>query len=107
MRTRTVTKTAAVAMGRAASATRNHAPIDNVRRSVTPLPPTRGHASSPLVSELEFVGCDAVSVNYDQYVLLREAKRRFELWDRGAGAAWEVRDGPTGVHEWPIQALTR
>ena len=69
------------------------------------LMPALRDASSPFVSELEFIGCDAVSVNYDQYVLLRDAKRRFELWDRHAGLAWEVSDGPTGVHEWPIQAL--
>ena len=95
MRTGIQTKAAAAATGRAASRARNHAPS----------PPTPVHPSSPLVSELEFVGCDAVSVNYDQYILLRDAKRRFELWDRQAGTAWEVRDGPTGVHEWPIQAL--
>ena len=83
-------------MGGAAPMARNHAPIDEGR---VPRP------SSPLVSELTFVGCDPVPVNYDQYVLLREAKRRFELWDRRAGCAWEVREGPTGVHEWPIHAL--
>ena len=93
-----------MAMGRAASETRNHASIDYGRASpsVAPLPSTRGRTSSLLVSELEFFGCDPLSVNYDQYVLLREAKRRFELWDRHAGIAWEVSDGPAGIHEWPI-----
>lgn len=67
--------------------------------------PRRAEASPPLLSELEFVGCDPVPVNYAQYVRLRESKRRLELWDRRAGMAWELRDGPTGLHEWPIQAL--
>ena len=67
--------------------------------------PKRADPSSPLVSELEFIGCDPLPVNYQQYVLLRESKRRLELWDRAAGTAWELRDGPTAVHEWPIQAL--
>ena len=70
-----------------------------------PLPPSRAGPATSFVDELEFVGCDPVPVNYDQYVLLREAKRRIELWDRDAGMAWEVRDGPSGEHEWPIQAL--
>ena len=97
MKRRTQRKTAASAPGRAAPRARNALRLR--------APTARLRASSPLVSELTFVGCDPVPVNYDQYVLLREAKRRFELWDRQAGCAWEVREGPTGVHEWPIQAL--
>ena len=69
------------------------------------LPPRRARASLPLLSELTFVRCDPVPVNYNQYVYLRDRKRRFELWDGRTATAWELRDGPTALHEWPIQAL--
>ena len=75
------------------------------KAAAAPLPPKRAESASSLLSELEFVGCDPVPVNYQQYVWLRESKRRFELWDRRAGTAWELRDGPSAMHEWPIQAL--
>ena len=58
-----------------------------------------------LASELEFFGCDPVPADYEQYVLLRDSKRRLELWDRQAGMAWELRDRPTGLHTWAGQAL--
>ena len=67
--------------------------------------PLRAHSGSSPFSDLEFLDCDPVPVNYQQYILLRDAKRRIELWDRGAGMAWELRDGPTGQHEWPIYQL--
>ena len=69
------------------------------------VPPLRSHSGSSPIADLEFVGCDPVPVTYDQYLLRRDAKRRIELWDRGAGTAWELRDGPTGMHEWPIYQL--
>lgn len=75
------------------------------KASSVPLRSSRVGPATPFVDEQAFVGCDPVPVNYGQYVLLREAKRRIALWDRDAGLAWEVRDGPSGEHEWPIQAL--
>ena len=92
--------------GGAALKTREDAPQLTVRTAAAARSaPKRAAPSPPLVSELEFVGCDPLPVNYQQYVLLRESKRRLELWDRAAGTAWELRDGPTALHEWPIQAL--
>ena len=87
--------------------TREHAPPQLAARTAASARPAPKRADSPppLVSELEFIGCDPLPVNYQQYVLLRESKRRLELWDRAAGTAWELRDGPTAIHEWPIQAL--
>lgn len=69
------------------------------------LPPLRAPAASGPTSDLDFAGCDGMPATYEQYMLLRDAKRRIELWDRGAGMAWELRDGPTGMHEWPIYQL--
>ena len=92
--------------GGTALQTREDAPYGTGRTAaVARAAPKRAAPSPPLLSELEFVGCDPVPVNYAQYVRLRESKRRLELWDRRAGMAWELRDGPTGLHEWPIQAL--
>ena len=93
--------------GSVALQTRDDAPPQLAERTAAAAraAPKRAAPSPPLVSELEFIGCDPVPVNYQQYVLLRESKRRLELWDRAAGKAWELRDGPTAVHEWPIQVL--
>ena len=70
-----------------------------------PLPPKRAEPASPMVSELEFIACDPVPANYRQYRAMRADKRRFELWDRNARTAWEVRDGPSALHNRPIFAL--
>ena len=78
---------------------------DQPLANAAPLPPLRAPSASSPLSALEFVGCDAMPVNYGQYMLLRQEKRRIELWDKNAGMAWELRDGPTGMHEWPIYQL--
>ena len=70
-----------------------------------PLPPKRAEHTVPFVSTLTFARCDPVPLNYSQYVLQRSRKWRFELWDRDAQTAWELRDGPSGPHELPIYAL--
>ena len=79
--------------------------VDGGQPPTNALPPLRAPSASSPLADLEFVGCDAMPVNYDQYMLLRQEKRRIELWDKSAGMAWELRDGPTGMHEWPIYQL--
>ena len=54
------------------------------------------------LSDLEFVGCDAVpmtAVEYDAY------EGRLEVWDAETETAWVVRETPGLAHESPAQGL--
>ena len=54
------------------------------------------------ISQLEFVGCDAVPMTREQY---HEFEDRLEVWDAELKTAWIVRDGPMPAHEGPGQSL--
>ena len=101
----TTTKTQRNVDGSAAREANGALEGDQPPANAAATPRLRAYSASSSFSDLEFLDCDPVPVNYEQYILLRDAKRRIELWDRGAGTAWELRDGPTGQHEWPICQL--
>ena len=54
------------------------------------------------ISQLEFIGCDAVPMTREQY---HEFEGRLEVWDAELKTAWIVRDGPMPAHEGPGQSL--
>ena len=56
----------------------------------------------PPVSELEFVGCKAVPMTYEQY---RRYEGRLEVWDAGTETAWMVREPTSADHESPSHGL--
>ena len=58
--------------------------------------------AGPPFSELEFIGCKAVPMTYEQY---RRYEGRLEVWDAETETAWMVRE-PTSVdHESPSHGL--
>ena len=63
-----------------------------------PSPPP---AELPL-SELEFTGCKAVPMTYDQ---LRRFDGRLEVWDAESETAWMVREPTSPTHENPSHGL--
>ena len=72
------------------------------------LPPSAAEspASSPPaelpLSELEFTGCKAVPMTYDQF---RRYEGRLEVWDAEAETAWMVREPTSPTHESPSHGL--
>ena len=72
------------------------------------LPPSEAEspASSPPaelpLSELEFIGCKAVPMTYDQF---RRYEGRLEVWDAEAETAWMVREPTSPTHESPSHGL--
>ena len=58
-------------------------------------------AELPL-SELEFTGCKAVPMTYDQ---LRRFDGRLEVWDAESETAWMVREPTSPTHETPSHGL--
>ena len=72
------------------------------------LPPSEAEspASSPPaelpLSELEFTGCKAVPMTYDQF---RRYEGRLEVWDAEAETAWMVREPTSPTHESPSHGL--
>ena len=74
-------------------------------RTVPPLaePPASPvvRAETPL-SELEFPGCKAVPMTYEQF---QRYEGRLEIWDAEARCAWMVREPTSADHELPSQGL--
>ena len=64
-------------------------------------PPPESPAGPPL-SELEFTGCKAVPMTYDQ---LRRYDGRLEVWDAESETAWMVREPTSPTHESPSHGL--
>ena len=68
--------------------------------------PSQSPASSPPaelpLSELEFTGCKAVPMTYDQ---LHRYDGRLEVWDAESETAWMVREPTSPTHENPSQGL--
>ena len=56
----------------------------------------------PPLSELEFPGCDPLTMSLAEY---RVFDGRLELWDAETRTAWMAREGPTWEHEGPSQTL--
>ena len=54
------------------------------------------------LSELEFVGCEAVPLTRDEY---RRYEGRLEVWDAETGTAWRVRSPTSAAHESPTRGL--
>ena len=80
-------------------------------RPVSPQPspvalPPEPPASPPPVelplSELEFTGCKAVPMSYDQF---RRYDGRLEVWDAESRTAWMVREPTSPTHENPSHGL--
>ena len=72
-------------------------PLPSAAESPPSLPP----AELPL-SELEFTGCTAVPMTYDQ---LRRYDGRLEVWDAESETAWMVREPTSPTHESPSHGL--
>ena len=73
--------------------------------SAAPLPESPASLPSPAgppPSELEFIGCKAVPMTYDQ---LRRYEGRLEVWDAEAETAWMVREPTSPTHESPSHGL--
>ena len=77
--------------------------------SVSPSPPEPPASPRPSpppaelpLSELEFTGCKAVPMTWDQ---LRRYDGRLEVWDAEAETAWMVREPTSPTHESPSQGL--
>ena len=73
--------------------------------SAAPLPESPASLPSPAgppLSELEFIGCKAVPMTYDQ---LRRYEGRLEVWDAEAETAWMVREPTSPTHENPSHGL--
>ena len=69
--------------------------------SATESPASPPPAELPL-SELEFTGCKAVPMTYDQ---LRRYDGRLEVWDAESETAWMVREPTSPTHESPSHGL--
>ena len=72
----------------------------------SPLPSaTESPPSLPVelpLSELEFTGCKAVPMSYDQF---RRYDGRLEVWDAESRTAWMVREPTSPTHENPSHGL--
>ena len=72
----------------------------------SPLPSAAESPASPPaelpLSELEFTGCTAVPMTYDQ---LRRYDGRLEVWDAESETAWMVREPTSPTHESPSHGL--
>ncbi len=66
-----------------------------------PAEPTTAPVGPP-VSELEFIGCKAVPMTYEQY---RRYEGRLEVWDDETETAWMVREPTSADHESPSHGL--
>ena len=60
--------------------------------------------AEPTPSELEFTGCTAVPMSYEE---LRRYEGRMEVWDAELQTAWMVREPTSPAHERPSQRLAR
>ena len=70
-------------------------------------PPPESPASlpspaGPPLSELEFTGCKAVPMTYEQF---QRYEGRLEVWDAEAETAWMVREPTSPTHENPSHGL--
>ena len=69
--------------------------------SATESPPSLPPVELPL-SELEFTGCKAVPMSYDQF---RRYDGRLEVWDAESRTAWMVSEPTSPTHENPSHGL--
>ena len=69
--------------------------------SATESPPSPPPVELPL-SELEFTGCKAVPMSYDQF---RRYDGRLEVWDAESRTAWMVSEPTSPTHENPSHGL--
>ena len=70
-------------------------------------PPPESPASlpspaGPPLSELEFIGCKAVPMTYEQF---QRYEGRLEVWDAESETAWMVREPTSAYHETPSHGL--
>lgn len=63
------------------------------------IPSRRADSALSLLSELEFVDCDPVPVNYRQYVRCARACVALDCGIGGRARRWELRDGPSAMHD--------
>ena len=68
------------------------------------MPRARESLTAPAPSELEFTGCAAVSMSYEE---LRRYEGRVEVWDAELQTAWMVREPTSPTHERPSHRLAR
>ena len=65
-------------------------------------PASRPEAAELPLSDLEFTGCKAVPMTWDQ---LRRYDERIEVWDARTRTAWMVREPTSPTHENPSHGL--
>ena len=70
-------------------------------------PPPESPASllspaGPPLSELEFIGCKAVPMTYEEF---QRYEGRLEVWDAESETAWMVREPTSAYHETPSHGL--
>ena len=73
--------------------------------SAAPLPESSASLPSPAgppLSELEFTGCEAVPMTYEEF---QRYEGRLEVWDAESETAWMVREPTSAYHETPSHGL--
>ena len=70
----------------------------DARTVLRPPPP-----EDPPLAELEFAGCEAVPMSYEE---LRRYEGRLEVWDARVRTAWMVGEPTSPTHENPSHGLT-
>ena len=68
------------------------------------MPQAKAPLAEPTPSELEFTGCTAVPMSYEE---LRRYEGRMEVWDAELQTAWMVREPTSPTHERPSHRLAR
>ncbi len=68
------------------------------------MPSGNAPPASPTPCGLEFTGCTAVPMSYEE---LRRYEGRLEVWDAELQTAWMVREPTSPTHERPSQRLAR
>ena len=58
--------------------------------------------AGPPLSELEFTGCEAVPMTYEEF---QRYEGRLEVWDAESETAWMVREPTSAYHETPSHGL--
>ena len=74
----------------------------DAERSGPEMPRAKAPPTEPAPSELEFTGCTAVPMSYEEF---RRYEGRLEVWDAELQTAWMVREPTSPAHERPSHGL--
>ena len=93
-----------MSVSRAASACDAGMKAPDAERSGPAMPRAKAPPAEPAPSELEFTGCTAVSMSYEEF---HRYEGRLEVWDAELQTAWMVREPTSPTHERPSHRLAR